>query len=147
MAALTSLDWKSLVMAAEGLGRLPWSPGAPPVAICERSLSLGQKGRKALPAKTAQVGASDPAGAASRAAPQSGTLRAPGDGRWLQPHRGCAPASNTPQYVFLHPQASPCYLVYEVKDLGEDVGTSRADGRFVKHTGLRRSDQGYLPSG
>ena len=68
-------------------------------------------------------------------------------GRWLQPHRGCAPAPNTAQDRFPHPQASPCYLVYEVKDLGEDVGTfPRIDGRFVKHTGLRRSDQGYLPS-
>lgn len=69
-------------------------------------------------------------------------------GRWLQPHRGCAPAPNTTQDRFPHPQGSPCYLVYEVKDLGEDVGTfPRIDGRFVKHTGLRRSDQGYLPSG
>ena len=38
-------------------------------------------------------------------------------------------------------------LVYEVKDLGEDVGTlPRVDGSFIKYAGLRRRDElYYLP--
>lgn len=103
MAALTSLDWKSLVMAKKA-SVASVVPRCSPCCNSERSLSLGQKGRKAFPAKTAQVRASDPAEAASRAAPQSGTLRAPGDGPLAATTQGLRPC---PQHTPIPFSAPP----------------------------------------
>lgn len=72
-------------------------------------------------------------------------MRPRGDPELGDTRTGVVNSGNAPhnsQHHFPYTPASFSDLVYEVKDLGEDVGTfSRVDGRLIKDTGLKGSSR------